>query len=35
MKDSTSSSGMEFGTINPAIEEIINQYENMTKDRYA
>jgi acyl-CoA reductase-like NAD-dependent aldehyde dehydrogenase len=33
MKDSTVSSMMEFETINPATEDIINQYENMTKDQ--
>jgi acyl-CoA reductase-like NAD-dependent aldehyde dehydrogenase len=33
MKDSTASSMMEFETINPATEDIINQYENMTKDQ--
>ena len=33
MKDSSVSSAMEFETINPATEEVINQYQNMTKDQ--
>ena len=33
MKDSSVSSAMEFETINPATEQVINQYQNMTKDQ--
>ena len=33
MKDSTGSSAMKFETINPATEEVTNQYEIMTKDQ--
>ena len=33
MKDSIADSAMEFETINPATEEVINQYQNMTKDQ--
>ena len=33
MKDSTAASAMEFETINPATEQVINQYENMTRDQ--
>jgi acyl-CoA reductase-like NAD-dependent aldehyde dehydrogenase len=33
MKDSTVSSAMKFETINPATEEVTNQYEIMTKDQ--
>jgi acyl-CoA reductase-like NAD-dependent aldehyde dehydrogenase len=33
MKDSAAASIMEFETINPATEEVINHYENMTKDQ--
>jgi acyl-CoA reductase-like NAD-dependent aldehyde dehydrogenase len=33
MKDSTASSAMEFETINPATEQVINQYKIMTKDQ--
>ena len=33
MKDSSVSSAMEFETINPATEQVINQYKNMTKDQ--
>ncbi len=33
MKDSTVSSAMKFETVNPATEEVTNQYEIMTKDQ--
>ena len=33
MKDSTASSAMKFETVNPATEEVTNQYEIMTKDQ--
>jgi acyl-CoA reductase-like NAD-dependent aldehyde dehydrogenase len=33
MKDSIASSAMKFETINPATEEVTNQYEIMTKDQ--
>ena len=32
MKDSITDSAMEFKTINPATEDIINQYQIMTKE---
>ena len=33
MKDSITDSAMEFKTINPATEDVINQYQIMTKDQ--
>lgn len=33
MTDSSASSAMEFETINPATREVVNKYENMTKDQ--
>ena len=33
MKDSSPSSVMEFETINPTTEDVINQYKNMAKDQ--
>ena len=33
MKDSTTDSATEFKTINPATEDVINQYQIMTKDQ--
>ena len=33
MKDSITDSVVEFKTINPATEDIINQYKIMTKDQ--
>ncbi len=33
MKDSTTDSAMEFKTINPATEDVVNQYQIMTKDQ--
>jgi len=33
MKDSITDSAMEFKTINPATEDVISQYQIMTKDQ--
>ncbi len=33
MKDSTAASAMKFETVNPATEQVINQYEIMTRDQ--